>query len=90
MCVKVVDDIKTSYGKLAEATPKGNKVELAEKALGKHCGLKSLSAKDHKLVRAPHALGKGARRRQTYDWSVVCSRRSATRSSRSRRTWLAR
>jgi hypothetical protein len=90
VCVKVVDDIKTSYAKLAEATSKGNKVELAEKALGKHCGLKSLSAKDHKLVRAPEALGRGTPWRQTYDWSVLCWRCSATRWSRSRRTWLAR
>lgn len=56
MCVKVVDDIKTSYAKLVEESPKGKKVEIAEKALSKHCGLKSLSTKDHKLVRTLDTL----------------------------------
>lgn len=51
VCVKVVDDIKAAFGTLAAESPKGKKIDLAEKALTKHCGLKSLSAKDHKLVR---------------------------------------
>jgi hypothetical protein len=50
VCVKVVDDVKAVYAKLAEE--KGKKtLAIAESAVDKHCGSKKLSPKDNKLVR---------------------------------------
>lgn len=57
MCVKVIDDVKASYAKLVEASPKGKKQDVAEKALLKHCSQKTLSTKDHKLVRRRLLIG---------------------------------
>ena len=49
MCIKVIDDLKTTYAKLVEEKPKGKKQDLAETAVTKLCG-KKLSTKDNKLV----------------------------------------
>ncbi|TMW57281.1 hypothetical protein Poli38472_003206 [Pythium oligandrum] len=46
VCVKVVDDVKGVYTKLAEE--KGKKLAVAEKAVEKYCS-KKLSSKDQKL-----------------------------------------
>ncbi|RLN58163.1 hypothetical protein BBJ28_00022213 [Nothophytophthora sp. Chile5] len=51
VCIKVVDDLKTTYAQLLEEKPKGKKLDLAEAAVSKYCG-KKLSAKDNKLTDA--------------------------------------
>ncbi|KAG2530176.1 hypothetical protein BBO99_00001974 [Phytophthora kernoviae] len=48
VCIKVIEDLKTTYTQLIEENPKGKKQDLAESAVTKLCG-KKLNSKDNKL-----------------------------------------
>ena len=50
MCVKVINDLKSTYKQLKSESPGKKEQEVAELAVTKQCG-KKLNRKDNKLVR---------------------------------------
>ncbi|KUF98218.1 hypothetical protein AM588_10007522 [Phytophthora nicotianae] len=73
VCVKVIDDLKTTYAQLQEENPKGKSQALAEKAVTKHCG-KKLSTKDNKLCYNLEPLKKDVARQVSFkkDTLKIC------------------
>ncbi|KAJ0394422.1 hypothetical protein P43SY_010919 [Pythium insidiosum] len=73
VCVKVVDDVKGVYAKLAEQ--KGKKtLAVAENAVEKYCGSKKLAAKDNKLCYFLEPLKKDVARQVSFgkDSMKIC------------------
>ncbi|CEG42666.1 RxLR-like protein [Plasmopara halstedii] len=73
VCIKVVDEIKSTYGQSLEKSPKGNSQSLAEKAVTTHCG-KKLSSKDNKLCYNLEPLKKDVARQVAFkkDSMKIC------------------